>query len=287
MRTITIRRIKSFVGAISKMKVYIEDPYSNETKINGTPCKKVGELKNGSEISFLTEDTAVKVFVIADKISKNYCSEYFQIPEGNENITLTGKNKFNVTNGNAFVFDNNFDEGALLNRKKNTKKGILILCIAGVIGFLSGYTLTSNLDFNQPNTTGVFSDNGMTITLNSEFNDYTIKGYTNCYSTQDVSVFVIKEPFTMFTDDVDTIEEYSSLIISNNNLSSATLKQSDGLARFDYESTNIDTNETYKYYSYLYMSDDAFWLVQFATLASNADKYEKSITNWAKSVTFN
>ena len=40
MRTITIKRTKSLIGSISKMKIYIEDQYADEIKINGTPCKK-------------------------------------------------------------------------------------------------------------------------------------------------------------------------------------------------------------------------------------------------------
>lgn len=286
MRTITIKRTKSLIGSISKMKIYIEDQYADEIKINGTPCKKVGVIKNGGEISFLIENTATKIFVISDKISKNYCNEYYQIPEGNEDITLTGKNKFNIINGNAFIFDNNFDEGALLNRKKNNKKGILILCIAGVIGFLLGYSFTSNLNYNYQNSDGVFSDNGLTITLNSEFIHTPIQGYTNCYGSEDVAVFILKEPFALFTAEIDTIEEYSSLVLENNNLPSTALKQIDGLTGFEREFTNPDTDETYKYYSYIYESDDAFWLIQFATLVSNIDEYEQSITEWAKSVSF-
>ncbi|MBP1575986.1 MAG: hypothetical protein J6A68_00485 [Oscillospiraceae bacterium] len=47
MRNLTIKRTKSFVGCLGKMKIYIEDPTSNELLINNTPCRKIGDLKNG------------------------------------------------------------------------------------------------------------------------------------------------------------------------------------------------------------------------------------------------
>ena len=61
MRTVTIARKKSFVGCLGVMKVYIEDAtstdltvpvYVNEQTEENINVRKVGELKNGQEISF-------------------------------------------------------------------------------------------------------------------------------------------------------------------------------------------------------------------------------------------
>ena len=49
MRTLTIKRAKSFVACLAKMKVYVEDPTSREIVINNVPCRKLGDLKNGEE----------------------------------------------------------------------------------------------------------------------------------------------------------------------------------------------------------------------------------------------
>lgn len=122
MRNLIIKRTKSSVGCLMKMKVYIEDP-AGELTINDTPCRKLGDLKNGEERTFPIGSEAVKVFVISDKLSKDYCNEYYQLPEGQEDISLSGKNKFNPASGNAFRFDNNESEGIATNRKKGTKKG--------------------------------------------------------------------------------------------------------------------------------------------------------------------
>ena len=71
MRNLTIKREKSFVGSLAKMKVYIEDPTSNEISINDIPCRKIGDLKNGEEKTFQIDEQEVKIYVIGDKLSKN------------------------------------------------------------------------------------------------------------------------------------------------------------------------------------------------------------------------
>ncbi len=45
-----------------------------------------------------------------DALSKNYCNDFYALPEGTEDISLTGRNCFNPGTGNAFRFDNN-DQG--------------------------------------------------------------------------------------------------------------------------------------------------------------------------------
>ena len=49
MRKLTIKRAKSFVASLTKVKVYIEDQLSNELTINNVPCRKLGNIKNGEE----------------------------------------------------------------------------------------------------------------------------------------------------------------------------------------------------------------------------------------------
>ena len=83
-----------------------------------------------------------------------------------------------------------------------------------------------------------------------------------------------------------TLKQYADLVIQTNKLKSVPVKTNDGLTYFTYEYKNPQTGDTYQYFSYVYKSDNAFWLVQFAALEDNADKYEKNITKWAKTVTF-
>jgi len=121
-----------------KSKVYIETPNVGDLTVNGVPCVKLGELKSGEFKTFEISDNAAKVFVICDSVSKDYCNDFYQLSEGNEDVTLTGRHKFNLANGNAFVFDNNDNPEALENRKRGKRKGSLWLILAIVIGVFVG-----------------------------------------------------------------------------------------------------------------------------------------------------
>ncbi len=287
MRNLTIKRTKTFVGCLAKLKVYIEDASSNELLIKNTPCRKIGDLKNGEEKTFQIGEQKAKVFIIADKISKNYCNEYYQLPEGKEDISLSGKNKFNIFNGNAFQFDNNNSEEILANRKRSSRKGLLVLVLAIVVGAVAGYLISSALLLNQPPVEKIFSSNGLTISLTNEFKKADVEGYTIAYDSKNVAVFALKEEFTLADGLKDyTPEQYAAVAIQANQLSSAQAKTVDGLTYFEYDHTNSETNQTYHYFSYVYKSTDAFWLIQFATLDENANEYAPQIAQWAKSVMF-
>ena len=287
MRNLTIKREKSFVGSLAKMKVYIEDPTSNEICINDISCRKIGDLKNGEEKTFQIDEQEVKIYVIADKLSKNYCNEFYQLPAGQEDVFLSGKNKFNPTNGNAFRFDNNESEENIANRKRGARKGLLILIVAAIVGAVVGYSITSNLFSNKTPDPKDFSSNGMTIKLTDEFVKTDVENYTVTYDSKNVAVFALKEAFALADGFQDyTLEQYGNLVLQNNNLSSSKIEDKEGLIGFEYEFTNPDTKDTYKYFSFVYKADDAFWLVQFATLTENVDEYSPKILEWAKTVSF-
>lgn len=287
MRNLTIKRIKGFVGCLGVMKIYIEDPVGGELLINETRCRKIGTLKNGEEKTFPIENNEAKVFVIADTMSKNFCNEYYQLPEGEEDIYLTGKNIFNPANGNAFRFDNNQSAGIMENRKKGTKKGLVILVIALIVGVAVGKFASSALLSGFGASKETFSCRDMSITLTEDFKEVNISGYTTAYESKDVAVFVLREGFNLMAGAENyTLKQYADLVIQTNKLKSVPVKTNDGLTYFTYEYKNPQTGDTYQYFSYVYKSDNAFWLVQFAALEDNADKYEKNITKWAKTVTF-
>lgn len=147
MRKLTIERRKTFVACAMKLKVYIETDGVGELVINGTPCVKLGTLKNGEKQTFEISDKAAKVYAIFDNASKDYCNDFYQLPEGSDDITLSGQNKFNLASGNAYVFDNNDNPEAVANRKKGKRKGTIVLIVAIVIGAIVGFLLGSGILF--------------------------------------------------------------------------------------------------------------------------------------------
>ena len=286
MRNLTVKRVKSFVASLMKMKVYIEDPASGEITINGTPCRKLGDLKNGEEKTFQIGDQALKVFVIADKLSKGYCNEYYQLPEGQADVSLVGKNQFNPANGNAFRFENNFNPDTVSNRKRGTRIGLIVLIAAVVIGLLAGFLFGRGLLNGTPKEK-TFSAEGMSITLTNQFKKFDAEGFTVGYDSRDAAVLALKEPFTLAPGlENYTLEQYADLVIQANGLTPEQKKTADGQPYLEYDWTNPELDEEYHYTVYPYKSGDAFWTVQFATLKNDAEKYAQQIAQWAKTVEF-
>lgn len=145
MRKLTIKRAKTFVACLAKVKVYVEDPTSSKIKINNVPCRKIGDLKNGEEKTFEIGEHAQKVFVIGDKLSKEICNDLYQIPAGEEDITLTGKTHFDPIVGNAFKFDNNDTKEAVFNRNRGKTIGTILLIVSMILGFIIGFFVFRNL----------------------------------------------------------------------------------------------------------------------------------------------
>lgn len=282
MRNLTIKREKSFVASLVKMHVYIEDYTTNDLVINDVPCRKIGDIKNGEEKTFMIDDNPAKVFVIADKLSKNYSNEFYNLPAGNEDIFLSGKNKFNPANGNAFRFDGVTDEESLANRKKGTKKGIIILVIAMIVGFVLGFVKNYN---PLPEGTGAdkaFTDSGVTITLTDEFIEQDYSGYDFCYESEDIAIFAFSEDFETYPDLKDyTVKEYGELTIEYGEFGSdVKLQEQDGLNYFEFVS------DEYKYFACVYKTEKAFWVIQFATDTVQYDSYRSDFDEWARTVEF-
>lgn len=287
MRNVTIKRNKSFVGCLAKMKIYIEDPTTNELTINNVPCRKVGELKNGGEITFAVSEQATKFFVIADNFSKNYCNEYYPLPDGQEDVFLSGQNRYNPSAGNAFRFDGNESEEVVASRKRATRRGLLITIIAVLVGAAIGFLSNYNLFFEPAPEEKTFSSNGMSITLTNQFTEVAVESYTVAYNSKNIAIFALKEDFSLaegFGD--NSLEQYANLLLQTGQVTAPEIKSKDGLVWFEYNFENTDVQKTYHYFVYVYKANDAFWTVNFAMEDADVALYADDVVNWAKSVTF-
>lgn len=141
---------------------------------------------------------------------------------------------------------------------------------------------------NIPVTAKDFSSNGMTITLTSEFKEANIEGYTACYESKNVAVFVLKESFSLFEGAEDmSIDEYAELVRkANSSKSPSEISKSNDLVSFEYDFLNEQENQVYSYISFMYKGDDAFWLVQFACKEESYGTLIQSFIDWAKTVKF-
>ena len=122
------------------------------TTVTDTQAKKLTHLnlafapmKNGETATFPIGDQAAKVFVIADKVSRGFCNNYYPLSIGTEDVVLTGKNKFHPGAGNPFRFDGVTDPEVLENRKKGNGKGIVILIVSALAGVITGLLLSMSI----------------------------------------------------------------------------------------------------------------------------------------------
>ena len=216
-----------------------------------------------------------------------HCNEFYEIPAGIDDIHLSGKNKFNLANGNAFRFDGNTSEAVLQNRKKSNRKGAIIITVAAVIGFVIGFLLTSGAFASEPEEK-VFIDEGLYIVLDDSFTKTNAEDFTLFYVSDDSAVIALREDFEA-TPQLRglSLDEYAHLVIDVNNLTDSEVKTTDdGLVYYEYDSLISETNEKYKYYSFVYKSTDCFWLVQFSSLFENSESQREQIFEWARTVKF-
>ena len=293
MRNLVIKREKAFVGFLGKYKVYMVDQNSSDLKINKEPCRKLGTLKNGEETVFQIPDEEVKIYIIADKLTKSFCNELIRIPAGETDAYLLGKSKFNIFLGNPFRLEGQVSEETKLNRKKCAKKSAVFTLsyyfICFVIGVIFGVYLVSNEEelLNKPET---FIANEMQITLTQEFVEVPFEEITAMFATDDVTVFVAEElkPIAEGYENI-TLEEYGNLLIDiqeEDGYVCSDLKNENGLYYFEYQATQEDGTTGY-FKEYVYESTDAFWGVSFVCMTEDAyiANYN-SFPEWAKSVTF-
>lgn len=287
MRKLTIKRKKSFVASLAKLKVYIEDP-AGELDITGIKCRLLGTLANGEEKSFYIEENAAKVFVIADKMSRDYCYDCRNLPEGNEDIYLTGKNAFNPATGNAFRFEGGTDEEVAKRHKESKKGGLIVLITAIVIGLTAGWIIGSGVTYSKKKATPKdFSYEEMTITLTALFKEEEVEGRT-VFTSNDVAVFVLRENFVAGDIDLSgyTVRGYAELARENNPvMADATYEETDGIPNMVYTYAG-DDGKTYVYFTTFYKSSNAFWIVQYFVNESGYESRKPKFIEWAKTVHF-
>ena len=141
MRKLFITRKGSFVGCLQKVKVYISDFENSEIDICDIPCRKIGEIKNDETVTFEIDNNVNRVFVIADKATRNACCDSVHIFEGDTDVEFSGKCKFNPARLNSFVFDGEPDEMTKRYRAKANVRGGLVVAgavmIAGILGIIA------------------------------------------------------------------------------------------------------------------------------------------------------
>jgi hypothetical protein len=297
MRNVTIERKKSFVGSLAKFRVFIEDAQAPDMMIQGVPCRKVGEMKNGESVTFTVGDEATKIFVINGQASQEFCVELYPLPAGTADVYLSGACKLNPSAGNAFRFDGNDSEEAQQVRKGSKKTGILATIIAVVLGVLLsvGFGLMKGkvLNCSKKAKDRNFTAMEMDITLDSSFKKESKLNFAGYFYSNDAMVLVERVGFDTIDGEMQedfkniTAKEFAQYALLGGEISSDTgVQEENGIPYFEYEQKDPNTGETVRYYVTFYKSENAFWDVQFGALKKDFSKMRSSFVKWAKSVSF-
>ena len=291
MRNLTIERRKKFSGSAIAVKFYIEDAENEEVRIEQTPCRKLGELKNGETKTFSISTDSAKLFAIHDKLSKEYCNDSYQLPTSPEDIYLSGEARVNPGIGNTFIFDGSTAEPLTPKKKRGRIIGWIVLFIAILVGsiagrftgnWIGGALFSDDKENVEPKT---FTAEAMSITLNENFSEEELENFTVCYGSRREVVICLKEPFTLLAGSENyTLEQYGQLVLQTNGMTDFQVQTQDGITYFEYES---ETDQgTFYYLCTLHKATDAFWMIQFAVDSDEAEAAIPDFFTWAKSVSF-
>lgn len=293
MRRLWITRHKTVVACLAKMKVYIEDP-EGDIQINGFSCRKLGELKNGRKASFRIDSGKARVFVVEDHLSRNLYNEFVEIPEGEEDVFLSGRNVLKPSSGNPFRFDGDAGAETLDNRKAVASKGKKLLIGALLTGIILGLILNVVIlsrvmgGHSIAQERKAFAAEELRITLTENFEEASVPGYTACFSAGETAVFVLREDLEQMKPYGEpSLEVYGAMILANNGFEQTVrLEKEQELTTFDARILDPDSGETYYYYCGLFRSEEAYWMVQITTVAEEPEEMIPLFRQWLKSVSF-
>ena len=157
-------------------------------------------------------------------------------------------------------------------------KKILALVLAAVMLLSLGACGAKDMEFAVKE---------LKITLTDAFKESEFEGYDKCFDSSKVAVFVLREDKSKLGELTITLEQYANLVYSANvNRDPKQVKQEDGIWCFEYEIKNETDGAVYHYYTAMYESDAAFWIVQFAARESEWTAIKPDILKYAKSVHF-
>ena len=282
MRKLTIKRRKSIVACAVKDLVYIEDYQSSDITIQGVPCRKIGEIKNGEEKTFEISEEKQKIFIVFELLLKDTFHTSIAIEAGQENVSLSGKHYYNVS-GNPFRFDGvQLTEEEKANQKKRNRKGAIITIAAVVIGVIIGLFSSGMFNFDTISEK-TFTKDGFEITLTDQFKESALEGFFACYESKTAFAFVVREEKDILGD--ITLDEYADIVLEVNGRTELKKNVNGDFIWFSYTDTP-DTQELY-YLSVCIQGEDNFWIITFSTSAVNQEDFHPKFIQWAESCKVN
>ena len=287
MRTLTIRRRKSFAGSASKVKIYISDPISGDLDIAGEQCRLLGTVKNGREASFSIEDSGARIYAIFSKSNRNTHYGKYPLVAGTEDVTLEGE--YRMDSG-IFRFDGVAEDlNAAAKRKKATEKQAIIyiavfFAIIVLLNVINDATKDPKIPPADQGAAQVYTVEDLRITMTEDFEDIEPEGYDRVLQKGMCVAMFMEEPFTNLEGMEElSVEEYYSLLRFYNSAVSQSLTEQ-GITYVQSQYQNPETGILWHYMLVAYKGTDAFWLVEFAVPENKWEEMKHELLKWAASV---
>ncbi|NLW70010.1 MAG: hypothetical protein GX061_02875 [Eubacteriaceae bacterium] len=131
------------------------------------------------------------------------------------------------------------------------------------------------------------SASGLTIQMKKGFKESTVEGSTCFFEATDCMMNAIKEDFELFASIGNdaanmSMADYAALVSNVNGVDFVADENNNYNAT--YENT-VDSNDFF-YFSTLRRTDDAFWVINFACLVGEKDKFLPLFESWAETISF-
>ena len=283
MRRLTVKREKEYAAHSVKVRLFAEDA-AGDTVIGGASCRLLGEVGNGVIKTFEISDRGGKLFAVADYADGSMCSDFCELPAGQDDVFLSGKGRTMSDGWHAFCFDDFCPPDA---SRGNGSHAWHVFLSASIIVGLTAVIFLSYLASSMHFGAKSFEYREMSITLTQDFSEDSSDGSTAYYISDDVAVFVQRDPFSSTPEVRDySAEEYAGFIFESAGTGGYRVESDDGLTYFQYNFTDPESEYTFHYVAYIYKSDNAFWLVTFAVEDYRFEEFAGQISYWAESVEF-
>ena len=112
MRKLTVNRNKAFASMFDKTWFYIEDEEHGNKSIECVRCRLFCELKNGKSFTGEIGDGQLRLFAVSGDFNgidsgHGYAWDVVTLPEGTDDLFVSGKRYLNPAMANCFIFDEN------------------------------------------------------------------------------------------------------------------------------------------------------------------------------------
>lgn len=287
MRNVTVSRKKSLVGALVPFNVYAEDHSASEIVISDVPCRKVGELKNGEELTFAVGDEETCIFAITPAIGY---PEPYRIPAGDADVQVSGK-CVSMASGVSFRFDGNDTDEVRELRKKRNKGAVIAILASAVLSALAVFALSmgrGSVKSCAQRSEKVFKVQELSVTLTSAFKQDKMLGFAGYIHSGDAAVFLERVGFDEAEglDAVSAREFAAYALIGGEYGSDISIKTEGDIPYFEFAGEDPTSGEKIRTLVAFYKSGKAIWDVQFVSLEEDYPKLRGSFMKWAKTVTF-